>query len=163
MDRIKVAKELLMVAKALVAYTPKVGDIGSLSYPISKGAEWATPQWVRLLRKTWDSGSGWVEVIKVDGDRITVIPRSYGNPIHALLGGVQVPLKALDFSISKYENAKALAKALGVDESFVNTFVSQNEYPVFHADRAWLGLKQEMKINREMYDNSDDRFRGPEL
>ena len=79
MDRIKVAKELLMVAKALVAYTPKVGDIGSLSYPISKGAEWATPQWVRLLRKTWDSGSGWVEVIKVDGDRITVIPRSYGN------------------------------------------------------------------------------------
>jgi hypothetical protein len=158
----KIAKELLKVAKALMAYTPKVGDIGNLSYPIAKKAEWATPRWIRQLGEEWNTSSGWVKVIKVDGDKITVIPR-YGNPIHDLTGGIQVPLKSLNFSIPKYENAKALTKALGVGEDFVNTFVSKYEYPVLLGDPVWLNLKQEMKIDREMYDNSDDRFRGPEM
>jgi hypothetical protein len=161
MDNTKIAKELLMLAKALVAGSIRVGDICRLDKWKALQGESGSSEYAKMVKQIWNRSSGWVEVLEVNGERAKITQRQYGSGPAKLI--TSVPLDSLDNTMKRFDTPKELGLALGLEESTVSQYLKKGDFPVMQDDMNWIYLKQEMKINREMFDNSDDRFRGPEL
>lgn len=93
MNRNKVARELLQLAKQLVAAARK-GETYELDLRKALSAQWATPQWKKLVKAMHRRADGWVTVVKVYPNRGVADVYEAHAPA-AALGTVQVPLNAL--------------------------------------------------------------------
>lgn len=93
MNRNKIARELLHLAKQLVAAVRK-GEVYELDLKKALSAHWATPQWKRLVKALHRRGDGYVKVDSVERNR--GVAEVYEAHVSApILGTVQVPLDAL--------------------------------------------------------------------
>jgi len=161
MNKQIVARQLLKMAKDLLASSIRVGDICRLDKARALKGEVDLPEYSKIVKQIWDRSDGWVEVLEVNDGRAKITHRQYGNGPAKLM--TSVPLDSLDNSMKRFDTQKELGLAFGLDELTVAQYLKKDEFPVMQGDRNWLFLKQEMRINRDMYNDGDDRHRGPEL
>lgn len=92
MDRKKIAKKLVTLAKQLIAEEVQP-DSGPYKVDMAAVKKWdSSPPYIALVRKEIKNGDGLVSVKEVDGD----VAEIYGTGTHSfLMGPISVPVNAL--------------------------------------------------------------------
>ena len=96
MNKRQIASELVKIAKSLVAESISVGDVCKVDMKeVTKALGGGVPErhWLSILRKVIRQGDGLVYVDEIG--KFDAMVSSHGNPAARMLGGVSVPLSAL--------------------------------------------------------------------